>query len=392
MSTESENINATVQINNEPEELQDNQNNQNQQNQLNQQNNQNQTENSENTPKKMLTTEERFKFYNEVLKKPEIILAPMVDGSDVSYRSFLLKHGINLCYTPMVMSKMFVESKTYRREIVKSLVPEERPIIIQIVGNDPTQMARTAKFLQSHGDAIDINLGCPQNIAQKGKYGAYLAQDFELTKAVVTAVVQNTKIPVYCKIRVFEDLEKTIQFVKMLEECGIDGLCVHGRTIREKTSMNFAARWSYIAEVKKVAKVPVIANGEMRSIDDYKRCKEQTNADGFMIGIGLLLNPGMMEGVLNDNLKYAEEYLQIAKEMKEKYTVKLGEVKGHLIKMMLYKIKPHNELMKEIGDAHTFEAVEIWFNKVKELCERKRNVEDVDLENTDDMNGKKELK
>ena len=363
----------------------DTENNQNEQEEL-QDNEQNQQE-----PKRIITSEEKFKFYRETLKNPEIILAPMVDGSDITYRSFLLKHKIDLCYTPMILSKMFVESKTYRREVVNTLDPLERPIVIQIVGNDPTQMARTAKFLQKYGDAIDINLGCPQGVAQKGNYGAYLAQNEELTKQVVTAVVQNTTIPVYCKIRVFEDIERTLKFVDMLEECGIWGLCVHGRTIKEKQSLNFHARWDYIAKVKEHCHVPVIANGEMKSIEQYQECKKVTNADGFMIGLGLLMNPGLMENVLENNLSYAEEYLALALEMKDKFTVKLGEVKGHLIKMLLYKIKQQKELLKEIGDAHTYEEVITWFEKVKELFERKRSSDCVDLDEKDDTNGKKSV-
>ncbi|BFU24378.1 dihydrouridine synthase family protein [Entamoeba histolytica HM-1:IMSS-B] len=321
-----------------------------------------------------LNKDSKFLFYREKLGNPQNILAPMVDGSDLTFRILVRRHGVNLCYTPMVLSKMFVESKVYRNEVVNSLDPKEQPIIIQIVGSDANEMARTAKFLQSYCDAIDINLGCPQKIAQKGNYGAYLALDFDHTKEIVNAVIEAVNIPVYCKVRVFEDEEKTMRFVEMLQECGIWGIAVHGRTITEKQSMNYHARWNYIAKIKERLKIPVIANGEMRSREKIEECKKVTHSDGYMIGFGLLMNPGMCEGTIDNNEQIAEEYINIVFEYKDKNLVRLSDVKGHLIKMMLYKIKQKKDLLKEIGEARSFEECKTWLEKVIEL-NRKRNIE-----------------
>lgn len=321
-----------------------------------------------------------FKFYKETLGNPQKILAPMVDGSDITFRRLVRRHGVELCYTPMVQTKMFVESKKSRQELLRMLDEKERPIIIQIVGSDASDMRRSAAFLQKYCDAIDINLGCPQKIAQKGNYGAYLAQDFNKTKEIVTAVVGAVDIPVYCKIRVFDDEKKTLEFVDMLVGCGIKGLCVHGRTIDEKQSSQYHARWPIITKIKERCSIPVIANGGISTIADMEKCKEETHADGFMVGMGLLLNPGMFEGNINNNVSLAYEYLEIAREMSSTHEVTFSYVRGHLIKMLLYAIKGNNELLKEIGTARTLDDCEKWIERVESLT-RKRPLTEVEKDN-----------
>ncbi|ELP83849.1 tRNA-dihydrouridine synthase, putative [Entamoeba invadens IP1] len=322
-----------------------------------------------------------FAFYRDVLKSPHVILAPMVDGSDTSFRSFVHKHGVDLCYTPMVLSKLFNESKTYRQEVIKTLDPRERPLVIQIVGHDPDEMGRAAKLLSKYCDVIDINLGCPQKIAQKGQYGAYLSQDLSQTEKVVKAVMKAVEVPVYCKIRVSEDHEKTMKLVDMLVACGIWGLCVHGRTIDEKQSGVYHARWEIISDIKKRVAIPVIANGGIATMSDIQKCKEITNADGFMIGMGLLLNPGLCEGRLDDNFLLASEYLSLAEELSLTCLVKFWEVKGHIIKMLIYRIRPEKDIVKEIGLVTTYEDIKTWMGKAEHLFRKRSD----DISHSQDM-------
>ncbi|KAL7713107.1 tRNA-dihydrouridine synthase [Entamoeba marina] len=301
----------------------------------------------------VVSSETKFNFYKNKLGNPNVILAPMVDGSDISYRRLVRKYGVDLCYTPMINSKVFVADKTFRQEVLKTIDQQEKPIVIQIVGNDVDDMRRTAKFLQKYADVIDINLGCPQKIAKKGKYGAYLAMDFELTKSIVTEVVNAVDIPVFCKIRVFDDEQKNFGF----------------------------ARWEIIGKIKQRVDIPVIANGGITDLESLEKCKEITKADGFMIGMGLLMNPALCKKQLNDNYSIAFEYLQEALEMKKTFTVELSHIKGHLIKMLLHYIRSDKEFLKEIGNAHTEEQITSWLARVEDKYYRKRDSSETPVPN-----------
>ncbi|CAN0129930.1 unnamed protein product, partial [Heterosigma akashiwo] len=132
---------------------------------------------------------------------PTKIVAPMVDQSELAFRMLCRDYGAELCYTPMINSKVYVSDKTYRKEAKNDLSVEDRPLLIQICGNDPEKMLETALDLQDHCDGIDINLGCPQGIAKKGNYGAFLLENFELLHEIVSTLTANLRVPVTCKVR-----------------------------------------------------------------------------------------------------------------------------------------------------------------------------------------------
>ena len=318
------------------------------------------------------TFEEKRRFFETTLGNPRRILAPMVDGSDAAFRAFVRSHGVDLCYTPMVYSKQFVKDKTYRKEVVASIAPGEHPLVIQIVGNDPTEMRRTAKTLQRFGDAIDINLGCPQTVARKGGYGAFLAEDLAKTEAVVREVVSGCDKPVFAKIRVFDDEAKTLRYAEMLQSCGVWALCVHGRTKAAKESLTTPVDWPIIGKIKQRLSIPVIANGGVKSLADEAACRAATGADAVMSGLGLLFNPALFEGRVDDNLALAREFLQLARELQATVHVGVSVVKGHLIKMLLSRLRGEQALLKQIGDTKTWEGMALWLDAVEEAFARKR--------------------
>eukprot|EP00752_Nemacystus_decipiens_P007003 g6281.t1 len=129
-----------------------------------------------------------YEFYRSI-GSPTRIVAPMVDQSELAFRRLCRRYGSNLCYTPMYNSKCFAVSRTYRKSNFDPH-PEDRPLIVQFCGHDPALLLASAKFVEKDCDAIDLNLGCPQGIARKGRYGAFLLEEWAVLRDIVSTLTK----------------------------------------------------------------------------------------------------------------------------------------------------------------------------------------------------------
>ena len=298
------------------------------------------------------------------IPRPWKILAPMVTNSDEAFRMLVKKYKADLCYTEMVHCRVFNETKADAlNNQWYTTSKADRPLVIQICGNDPDVMLETCLKIQDHCDAIDINFGCPQEIARKGNYGSWLMKDIELVERIVTKLSANIKIPLFCKIRVFEDIDKTVEYAKMIEKAGCALLTVHGRTREQRGQLTGYVSYEHIKAVKAALEIPVITNGGVLEHKDIKVALEKTNCDGVMIAEPILFIPTIFEDIKRRNIDVFMEYLDYIKAdmrmFKQKY------VKAHAFKILKTLFDTDNLLRNKLADCNTFEDVYDLFNNLK---------------------------
>ncbi|KAK7036023.1 tRNA-dihydrouridine synthase 1 [Favolaschia claudopus] len=318
-----------------------------------------------------------YEFYREVLGSPKYIVAPMVDQSELAFRRLCRRYGGQLVYTPMINAKMFADdSKKYRNQYFDIPSGEEgdpktdRPLIVQFCANDPDLLLTSAKVVEKHCDAVDINLGCPQDIARRGKYGAFLQDDWDLIYSLINTLHKNLTVPVTAKFRVFPSIEKTVEYAKMLERAGAQILTCHGRLREQRGHNTGLASFAHIRAVKENVSVPVFANGNILFQEDIEECLRQTGCDGVMSAEGVLYNPALFVGLSSPSpsepststaqdtdvsllqrhphlTSLAKEYLTIVTTLRT--ATSASAVKGHLFKILHPALTRHTDLRARLG-------------------------------------------
>lgn len=256
-------------------------------------------DNMESIQERKLTPQE---FYQKI-GSPRYIVAPMVDQSDLSFRMMTRKYGANLTYTQMFNCNSFLQCAQFRAKNFQTC-EGDRPLIVQFCGHEPTSMLKAAKFVENSCDAVDINIGCPQNIARRGRYGAFLMEELDLLHDMVSTMVKGLKIPVTCKTRIYHNFDRSVRLCQTLIDAGASLLTIHGRTREEKGHEVKAPSWEMLRRLKEHfahTGVPIIANGGIETMDDVMGCMETTGCDGIMTSEGILENPGVFSDAVEGN-------------------------------------------------------------------------------------------
>ena len=221
-----------------------------------------------------------------------VFLAPMAGVTDTAYRIIAHDMGCPLCYAEMVSSQG-IHFRNERTLTMLESEPGERPLAMQIFANTPEMAAEAAKYVENLGtaDILDFNMGCPAPKIVKNGEGSALMRDPDKAYAILSAIRKAVKMPFTVKMRKGWDDEhvNVLEIAKIAEAAGVDAIAVHGRTREQFYSGK--ADWDIIAEVKKTVKVPIIANGDVRTCQDLQKILDVTGADGVMIGRGAQGNP-----------------------------------------------------------------------------------------------------
>ncbi|NEQ36561.1 MAG: tRNA dihydrouridine synthase DusB [Okeania sp. SIO3I5] len=223
--------------------------------------------------------------------KSRVLQSPLSGVTDLVFRRLVRRHAPeSMMYTEMVNAT----GLHYVKELpqIMEVDNNERPISIQLFDCRPDFLAEAAEMAVKEGaDTVDINMGCPVNKITKNGGGSSLLRQPELAGEIVSKVVKAVPVPVTVKTRIgWSNQEINIlEFAKRMEDAGAEMLTLHGRTRAQ--GYNGPARWEWITKVKEILSIPVIANGDIFSVDAAIRCLEETGADGVMCSRGTLGYP-----------------------------------------------------------------------------------------------------
>ncbi|KUJ07538.1 FMN-linked oxidoreductase [Mollisia scopiformis] len=350
--------------------------------------------------------------------RPLYAAAPMVRYSKLAFRETVALYGVDLTWTPMVLAKEFNRSLlardsgkhvviiffilSYFTSCLEALSfissplythhtstvtlldfttsPHAPPTIVQFGCNSPLELSRATTLIAPHVNGIDLNCGCPQSWACSETLGAALMHKRELVASMVSSAKSalaslgyEGQKTVSVKIRVHKDLRDTIDFVKTVQDAGVDFITIHGRM--RSTPSSKPVDLEAIKLVTEHVYVPKLANGDVFTLEDAREHVRATGVDGVMAARGLLENPGMIRGDVRCEWDVVESFMErvVRAPLPFKLVVHhLGEMGGSERSQRgktLFSKEERAELMACEGMVDLID----WFEEMKERKARNGN-------------------
>ncbi len=317
------------------------------------------------------------------LGKYPILLAPMEDVTDPAFRLMCKRFGADMVYTEFVSSDALIRAVNKTAQKL-NISDEERPVAIQIYGKETDAMVEAARIVEeAKPNILDINFGCPvKRVAGKGA-GAGMLQNVPKMLEITRAVVDAVNIPVTVKTRLGWDCDHKIivELAEQLQDCGIAGLAIHGRTRSQMYTGE--ADWTLIGEVKNNPRmhIPIIGNGDITSAEKAKEYFERYGVDAIMVGRGSIGRPWIfreMKHYLETGEQLPAEsfgwYLDILRQQVNDSVARLDERRGilhirrHLAATPLFKGIPNfKETRIAMLRAETVEQLFVILDRVEEM-------------------------
>lgn len=266
------------------------------------------------------------------------ILAPMVRAGTLPFRELCLDFGADLVYGEELVDRSimicrrvssddgarvdFVKGEGEQaslRPIFSILSANSGRTVFQMGTNNPDNALAAAQLVINDVAGVDVNMGCPKEFSVKGGMGAALMEQPEQVAAILRSLRLNLPVnkSVTCKIRVFPELRRTVEFAQMVERCGINALAVHGRT-RDQRDQH-PADWSAIAQIKAALQIPLVLNGDVFCFEDFERARRETGADSVMTARGALANASIFGPQAVDTVTVARRYVDKAVQLRNNF-------------------------------------------------------------------------
>ncbi|MBI5047207.1 tRNA-dihydrouridine synthase family protein [Candidatus Micrarchaeota archaeon] len=247
----------------------------------------------------------------------ENFLSPIDDYSDFAFRILCQRYGAKATCVPLVNSTAISNKSEKVKEV--DAQEDEKDLGVQIVGNVPEEMGLAAKRVVDYFPFVkwlNINCGCPsQRTMTTGGGSAMLAFPDKIVQSVME-IKRQTELPVSVKIRIRRNFEETLEICKVLEKAGTDWIIIHARTAQQGYSGN--ADWELIKKINERIKLPIVGNGDIRSLAQGQEYVKKEYCESFMIARAAMTNPKIFLGVtpetIEEKLGLLEEYMEIHQE------------------------------------------------------------------------------
>lgn len=308
--------------------------------------------------------------------KNKVMLAPMAGVTDLAFRTVCKEYGADLVVSEMISSRGLHYEDKKTAALLKTN-QTEAPLIVQLFGNDPEIMAKSAKTLEDMGVSyLDINMGCPAPKIVKNGDGCALMKNEKLAGKIAETVVQAVSVPVSVKFRAGwdTDSQNAVSFAKVMECSGVSAIAIHGRT--KEQFYSGTANLEIIKQVKEAVSIPVIGNGDIIDGASAKNMLDKTGCDSIMVGRGALGNPFIFQSIkkmltgeiyseptLLEKQRAMQRHIELMRETKPE-RVGVPEMRKHFA--WYVKGLPHSAKLKvQAFSAKTYEELFDLVNEMK---------------------------
>lgn len=264
------------------------------------------------------------------------VCAPMVRYSKLQFRTLVRRYNCDICFTPMILADSFVQSAKARDNEFTTNA-DDKPLIVQFAAKKADDFVRAAEMIAPYSNGVDLNCGCPQRWALKEGYGAHLLKEPQIIKDLICQVRNRIPKPFTAsvKIRLLKNIKDAVQICQTIEKAGASFLTIHARTPEMR---NEPIDLESLKLLRDSVKIPVIANGAVKTLEDALLLQQKSGCNGVMSAGGILTNPTLFSGPSVTTLNCIQDWLDITSTIPTSFLT----FHHHLV-FMLEKVVPKTE-------------------------------------------------